>query len=167
MGDRADGAQVHHRSSQSAGGLPSSLRLPQRMIYGHRGYIMFVVFDLLGENGGPLVKHPYLERRSRREALQLAGQQYADTPATGAGGTPWRWARDRGIQGIEANRLSGSDRPDERGSLKIKNRDYGWEPGRSWSGTRRPDAVLPPCRWRDPPLPARGRSVARRWIPRW
>jgi hypothetical protein len=37
---------------------------------------MFVVFDLLAENGGPLVKQPYLGRRSRLEAVERLSRSY-------------------------------------------------------------------------------------------
>ena len=88
------------------------------------GTMMFVVFDLLAEDGGPLVKHPYLERRSRLEAVELRRPHWAQTPPTKDRGTRWRWACDRGIEGIDAKWLSRSYRPGER----IENRDDGRYP---------------------------------------
>src|SRR5690242_3222217 len=63
-----------------ADGLPSFPRLCERMLAG-RGEIpvMFVCFDLLAEDGEPLLGLPYRERRRRLEALDLNGPSWCTT----------------------------------------------------------------------------------------
>lgn len=86
--------------------------------------VMFIAFDLLVENGEPLLSLPYRERRSRLEALELAGPHWATTVATDDGAELWRWTCDKGLEGIVAKRASEWYRPGERRWLKIKNHDY-------------------------------------------
>jgi bifunctional non-homologous end joining protein LigD len=54
-------------------GLPSFPRLCRRMLAGQRAIqIMFVVFDLLAEDGESLVALPYRARRERLDPQQIA-----------------------------------------------------------------------------------------------
>lgn len=106
-------------------GLPSFPRLCQRMLAGHQEIlVMFIVFDLLFEDGDPLLSLPYRERRRGLEALELAGPHWATTVAVDDGAELWRWACDKGLEGVVAKRVSAWYRPGERRWLKIKNRDY-------------------------------------------
>jgi hypothetical protein len=44
------------------------------------------------------VKHPYLERRSPLELVELARPHWANTSATEDGRTFWRWECDRMVR---------------------------------------------------------------------
>jgi bifunctional non-homologous end joining protein LigD len=109
----------------AADGLPSFPRLCERMLAGHMEIpVMFVCFDLLAEDGEPLVGLPYRERRRRLEALRPDGPHWCTTVATDDGAGLWEWVCDRGLEGVVAKRLADRYRPGERRWLKIKNRAY-------------------------------------------
>jgi bifunctional non-homologous end joining protein LigD len=106
-------------------GLPSFPRLCRRMLAGQRDIpVMFVVFDLLAEDGESLVSLPYRARRQRLDALQLAGPHWCTTITTSDGDGLWRWVCDQGLEGVVAKRLADRYWPGERRWLKVKNRDY-------------------------------------------
>jgi bifunctional non-homologous end joining protein LigD len=108
-----------------ADALPSFPRLCERMLAGHMDIpILFVCFDLLAEDGEPLLGLAYRERRRHLEALELDGPHWCTTVSTEDGEMLWRWVCERGLEGVVAKRLADRYRPGERRWLKTKNRGY-------------------------------------------
>jgi bifunctional non-homologous end joining protein LigD len=95
------------------------------MLAGHRDVpVMFVVFDVLAEDGESLVRLPYRARRERLEALRLDGPHWCTTMASDDGDGLWGWVCDQGLEGVVAKRAADRYWPGERRWLKVKNRAY-------------------------------------------
>ncbi|MFI1786177.1 non-homologous end-joining DNA ligase [Streptomyces rubiginosohelvolus] len=109
-----------------------------------------MLFDVVHLDGRLLTKLPYAERREVLEGLGAAGPAWS-TPAaiTGHGAEAWEMAREAGLEGLIAKRLTSRYEPGARSKswVKIKVRRLadvvigGWVPGRGWL-TGLPGAVL-------------------------
>ncbi|MGW1438657.1 non-homologous end-joining DNA ligase [Streptomyces griseus] len=109
-----------------------------------------MLFDVVHLDGRLLTKLPYAERREVLEDLGAAGPAWS-TPAaiTGYGAEAWEMAREAGLEGLIAKRLTSRYEPGARSKswVKIKVRRLadvvigGWVPGRGWL-TGLPGAVL-------------------------
>jgi bifunctional non-homologous end joining protein LigD len=129
-------------------GRPSFQRLQRRMHVASESEVrrrsgetpvVYVIFDLLYEDGESLFALPYSERRERLEALELEGDAW-QTPAfhRGDGAALQEASRKQRLEGIVAKRLDSQYRPGKRGRdwLKIKNTRSqevvigGWLPGK-------------------------------------
>ena len=105
--------------------------------------VTFLAFDLLAEDGRPVVDQPYLARRARLDELGLNGSRWQTPPAfTGVPGADVRAvSRQHGLEGIMAKRLTSRYEAGRRSGAwrKIKNvqrQEFvvgGWKPG---EGTR-------------------------------
>jgi bifunctional non-homologous end joining protein LigD len=112
--------------------------------------VTYMAFDLLWEDGHPLLKEPYVERRRRLAALKLAGASWQTPPfELGGGEAVLEASRAGGLEGIMAKRLDSPYEPGRRSGswVKVKNRNRqelvigGWLDG---EGKRRgyPGALL-------------------------
>ena len=112
--------------------------------------VTYMIFDLLWQDGHPLLKEKYAERRSRLGALRLAGASWQTPPFEKGGGAAMLEAsRQAGLEGVMAKRLDSPYEPARRSGawLKVKNRNRqelvigGWLDG---EGKRRgyPGALL-------------------------
>ncbi|MCX4524047.1 ATP-dependent DNA ligase [Streptomyces anulatus] len=98
-----------------------------------------MLFDVVHLDGRPVTGLPYSERRGLLEGLGLAGPAWS-TPAAivGHGAQAWELARDAGLEGLLAKRLTSRYEPGVRSKawLKIKIHHLadvvigGWVPGR-------------------------------------
>jgi bifunctional non-homologous end joining protein LigD len=130
------------------GPWPSFEALQQRMNVGAAAQVRrlaaevpvtYLVFDLLVENGQPLVDQPYQARRARLDQLGLNGPRWQTPPAfIGVPGADVRAvSRQHGLEGIMAKRLASRYEAGRRSSSwrKIKNTHRqefvvgGWKPG--------------------------------------
>jgi bifunctional non-homologous end joining protein LigD len=130
------------------GSWPSFEALQQRMNVGNAAQVRklvaevpvtYLVFDLLVENGQPLMDQPYRARRARLDELGLNGPRWQSPPAfIGVPGADVRAvSRQHDLEGIMAKRLSSRYEPGRRSSAwrKIKNvhsQEFvvgGWKPG--------------------------------------
>lgn len=112
--------------------------------------VVYMIFDLLFENGQPLLNVPYFERRERLEALNLNGK-YWHTPAflRGSPRDILIAANAQGLEGLVAKRLDSLYLPGQRTDawvkLKIRKRQEfvicGWQPGQG-SRAGLPGALL-------------------------
>ncbi len=101
--------------------------------------VTYLVFDLLAENGQPLMDQPYLTRRARLDKLGLNGPRWQTPPAfIGVPGADVRAvSRQHGLEGIMAKRLTSRYEAGRRSGAwrKIKNvhrQEFvvgGWKPG--------------------------------------
>lgn len=101
--------------------------------------VTYLAFDLLAEDGRPLVDQPYTARRARLDQLGLNGPRWQTPPAfTGVPGADVRAvSRQHGLEGIMAKRQSSRYEPGRRSAAwrKIKNvhrQEFvvgGWKPG--------------------------------------
>ncbi len=128
------------------GGMPSFTRLAERMHVRDPGRaarlavstpVTYMIFDLPRLDGEDLTGRPYAERRARLDDLGLAGPSwivpptFTDGPATDAA------ARENGLEGVVAKRLTSPYLPGVRTAdwVKVKfdrTGDYiigGWRPG--------------------------------------
>ncbi|MFH9298872.1 non-homologous end-joining DNA ligase [Streptomyces sp. NPDC017520] len=109
-----------------------------------------MLFDLVHLDGRLLTKLPYAERRALLEGLGLAGPAWS-TPAaiTGHGAEAWAMAREAGLEGLIAKRLTSRYEPGARSKSWVKIKVHrvadvvigGWVPGRGRL-TGLPGAVL-------------------------
>jgi bifunctional non-homologous end joining protein LigD len=134
--------------------------------------VVYLIFDLLHQDGASLLAAPYRERRARLEALGLTGPAWR-TPAfyPGAGEAVLAAAREHHLEGVVAKRLDSRYEPGRRSGawrkLKLIRRQEfvigGWtdfrqsDPGRIgallvgyWDG---------PGGKQDPPPPAGARRL--------
>lgn len=99
--------------------------------------ITYLAFDLLFYNGTPLLGLPYAERRAALDDLGLAGPAWAAPPAFADGAATSAAARENGLEGVMAKRLTTPYLPGLRTPdwIKVKfdrTGDYvigGWRPG--------------------------------------
>src|SRR3954447_4163616 len=101
--------------------------------------VTYMIFDVVYLDGEPLMGRPYRERRAQLESLGLRGPAWS-VPASfeGAGRDVLEAARQQGLEGIVAKRLTSTYQPGKRTSdwLKIKNTWRqevvigGWLPGK-------------------------------------
>jgi bifunctional non-homologous end joining protein LigD len=129
-------------------GRPSFGTLQPRMHVGSRTTakrlatvtpVTYVIFDLLWLDGHSLMELSYLKRRERLAALELNGESW-QTPenVVGEGTALLLLARERGLEGIVAKRLSSTYQPGVRTRdwIKIKTvgrQEFvigGWMPGK-------------------------------------
>ena len=112
--------------------------------------VTYMAFDLLWQDGHPLLKEPYVERRRRLAALRLTGASWQTPPFEKGGGEAVLAAsRAGGLEGVMAKRLDSPYEPGRRSGawMKVKNRNRqelvigGWLDG---EGKRRgyPGALL-------------------------
>ncbi|MGH3069536.1 MAG: non-homologous end-joining DNA ligase, partial [Streptosporangiaceae bacterium] len=115
-----------------AGGHPSFAALQRRM---HAAApaprllaavpVTYLVFDIMGLDGKPLISEPYAQRRAILEAQQLASGQVHVPPSFPGGGKAVLAVSIRdGLEGVVVKRLDSPYRPGRRSAewLKIKNR---------------------------------------------
>jgi len=100
--------------------------------------VTYLVFDLLAWDGEDLTALPYVERRRRLDALDLAGHRWVATPWFEGGGAGVHAASlENGLEGVLAKRLASPYRPGVRSPdwRKVKNFRTqsvvvgGWRPG--------------------------------------
>src|SRR2546430_17279327 len=86
--------------------------------------VTYMIFDLLWLDGHSLMELPYVERRERLTALELAGERW-QTPGhiLGGGARVLKASAEQGLEGIVAKRLDSTYQPGRRSHawLKIKN----------------------------------------------
>ncbi len=109
-----------------------------------------MLFDVVYLDGRLLTGLPYAERRELLEGLGLAGPS-SSTPAaiTGHGAEAWEMAREAGLEGLIAKRLTSRYEPGARSKSWVKIKVHrladvvigGWIPGRGRL-TGLPGAVL-------------------------
>ncbi|MFB8381165.1 non-homologous end-joining DNA ligase [Streptomyces rubiginosohelvolus] len=109
-----------------------------------------MLFDVVHLDGRLLTELPYAERRELLEGLGLAGPSWS-TPAaiTGHGTEAWEMAREAGLEGLIAKRLTSRYEPGARSKTWVKIKVHrladvvigGWIPGRGRL-TGLPGAVL-------------------------
>ncbi|MEU0704375.1 non-homologous end-joining DNA ligase [Streptomyces bacillaris] len=109
-----------------------------------------MLFDVVYLDGRPVTGLPYAERRELLEGLGLAGPGWS-TPAaiTGHGAQAWEMAKDAGLEGLVAKRLTSRYEPGTRSKTWVKIKVHrladvligGWIPGRGRL-TGLPGAVL-------------------------
>lgn len=112
--------------------------------------VHLVLFDVVHLDGSPVTGLPYAERRELLEGLGLAGPGWS-TPAaiTGHGAQAWEMAKDAGLEGLIAKRLTSRYEPGTRSKTWVKIKVHrladvligGWIPGRGRL-TGLPGAVL-------------------------
>ncbi|MEV0716906.1 non-homologous end-joining DNA ligase [Asanoa sp. NPDC050611] len=103
-------------------GLPSFAALQQRIRGTPAGPIRFYLFDLLHLDGTDLTVLPYAERRDALQRLDITGDP-VDTPPywTGdAGPALLDAARELGLEGVIAKRLTSPYRPGRRSPTWVK-----------------------------------------------
>ncbi|MFD5199935.1 ATP-dependent DNA ligase [Streptomyces sp. NPDC058375] len=98
-----------------------------------------MLFDVVHLDGRLLTGLPYAERRKLLTGLGLAGPAWS-TPAaiTGHGAEAWEMARDAGLEGLIAKRLTSRYEPGTRSKTWVKIKVHriadvvigGWVPGR-------------------------------------
>ncbi|NMH92569.1 DNA ligase [Pseudonocardia bannensis] len=78
--------------------------------------VVYVIFDLLGVDGTPLLDQPYEKRRAKLDTLGLTGPVVQIPPyVTGlSGATMLRTAAEHGLEGIVAKKLDSTYRPGRR-----------------------------------------------------
>jgi len=112
--------------------------------------VTYMIFDLLWQDGHPLLTEKYGDRRKRLAALKLAGASWQTPPFEKGGGQAMLEAsRKAGLEGVMAKRLDSPYEPGRRSGawVKVKNRNRqelvigGWLDG---EGKRRgyPGALL-------------------------
>jgi len=130
------------------GSWPSFEALQQRMNVTSPGQarqlvaqipVTYLAFDLLFQDGQPLLELPYRQRRARLEALGLDGPSWQTPPAFigVAGSVVQALSRQHELEGVMAKRLESRYEPGRRSSSwrKIKNVHRqevvvgGWKPG--------------------------------------
>lgn len=114
-------------------GRPSFGRLQQRMhLGGARDVrqrmvdtpVVYLVFDVLWQDGESLMDRGYRERRDRLEQLALNGPAWRVGPSHAGAGTPLLQAtRDQGLEGVVAKRIDSVYEPGRRSKawVKVKN----------------------------------------------
>ncbi|MGW7397852.1 non-homologous end-joining DNA ligase [Streptomyces cyaneofuscatus] len=109
-----------------------------------------MLFDLVHLDGRLLTGLPYAERRVLLEGLGLAGSTWSAPAAiTGHGAEAWEMAREAGLEGLIAKRLTSRYEPGTRSKSWVKIKVHrladvvigGWVPGRGRL-TGVPGAVL-------------------------
>jgi bifunctional non-homologous end joining protein LigD len=112
--------------------------------------VTYMVFDVMWQDGHPLLNQPYAGRRATLEKLKLAGASWQAPPYEKGGGKAMLQASAKaGLEGIVAKKLDSKYEPGRRSGVwqKIKNRNRqelviaGWLEG---EGKRRgyPGALL-------------------------
>lgn len=100
--------------------------------------VSYLVFDLLAWDGEDLTARPYAERRTRLDALGLAGHRWVATPWFAGGGEGVLAAsEENGLEGVVAKRLDSAYRagvrsPDWRKLKNVRTQAVvvgGWRPG--------------------------------------
>ncbi|MFF0337942.1 non-homologous end-joining DNA ligase [Streptomyces fimicarius] len=129
-------------------GLASSPAKAARMAARVPAHLM--LFDVVHLDGRPVTGLPYAKRRELLAGLGLDGPAWS-TPAaiTGHGAQAWEMARDAGLEGLLAKKITGRYEPGMRSKSWIKIRFMrtadvvigGWVPGRGRL-TGLPGAVL-------------------------
>lgn len=129
-------------------GLVSSPAKAARMAARVPAHLM--LFDVVHLGGRPLTKMPYAERREAPAGLGLAGPSWSTPSAiTGHGAEAWEMAREAGLEGLIAERLTSRYEPGARSRNWVKIKVHrladvvigGWVPGRGRL-TSLPGAVL-------------------------
>ncbi len=99
---------------------------------------VYLVFDLVQQDGAWLLDRPYAERRAALDALALDGQHWHTPPAfDGDGPAAVAASQGAGLEGVVAKRLSSRYQPGRRSPdwVKVKNVRtqevvvVGWKPG--------------------------------------
>ncbi|HVC75549.1 MAG TPA: non-homologous end-joining DNA ligase [Candidatus Micrarchaeaceae archaeon] len=112
--------------------------------------VTYMIFDLLWQDGHPLLDQPYKERRRRLGLLKLSGASWQTPPWEEGGGQAMRDASAKaGLEGVMAKKVDSNYEPGRRSGawLKVKNHNRqelvigGWLEG---EGKRRgyPGALL-------------------------
>ena len=112
--------------------------------------VTYMIFDVMWQDGHPLLNQQYTERRSALAKLKLSGASWQTPPAEKGGGKAMLQASAKGgLEGIVAKKLDSKYEPGRRSGVwqKIKNRNRqelviaGWLDG---EGKRRgyPGALL-------------------------
>lgn len=100
--------------------------------------VTYLVFDLLHLDGRSLLDLPYSHRRELLDGLGLAGSSWAVPPAfPGPGADVLAAAKQRGLEGVVAKRLSSTYEPGKRSRSWVKVKlermqevvVIGWKPG--------------------------------------
>ena len=87
--------------------------------------VTYMLFDLIWQDGHPLLKEPYTGRRKKLEALKLKGGAWQTPPYEKGGGAAMLEAsRKAGLEGIMGKKLDSPYEPGRRSGLwvKVKNR---------------------------------------------
>jgi bifunctional non-homologous end joining protein LigD len=101
--------------------------------------VTYHIFDLLYLDGNDTVALPYRERRELLEGLDLDGPQWSTSPSqVGGGAAALAKAKELGLEGIMAKRLTSRYEPGRRSKdwVKVKNTATqevvlgGWRPGK-------------------------------------
>lgn len=143
-----EGGRADFQLLQSRMGLAHAPARAARMAA--RVPVHLVLFDVLHLEGGPLLRVPYAQRRTRLESLGLDGP-YWSTPGAvvGHGAEALRATREHGLEGLVCKRLDSVYEPGVRSRAWIKIRNMraedvivgGWLPGKGRL-TGLPGAVL-------------------------
>jgi bifunctional non-homologous end joining protein LigD len=106
-------------------GLPHFPLVCDRLLHGAATVpIVYVIFDLLCEDGEMIVHLPYRERRARLEALELRGPAWQTSERFDDGAALYTSVCELGMEGVVAKPSGGAYRPGYRGWIKVKNRSY-------------------------------------------
>ena len=106
-------------------GLPHFPLVCDRLLHRNAAVpVVYVIFDLLAEDGEPIVHLPYRERRARLEALDLRSPAWQTSERFDDGAALYASVCERGLEGIVAKPSGSAYRPGHRGWIKVKNRDY-------------------------------------------
>lgn len=105
-------------------GMPSFHRLCRRMLQRDQTVAVgLVLFDVLGLDGEPTLRLPYLERRELLEALSF-GMGCHVSPRFDDGVALWKAVVEQKLEGVVAKKLHEPYKPGERSWVKKKN--PGW-----------------------------------------
>ena len=90
---------------------PATTTAPGRRLL-REAPVSYLAFDLLHLDGRDITTLPYRARRSRLESLGLQGERWSIAPAVSGTGRDARTvARELGLSGVVAKRLSSPYRP--------------------------------------------------------
>ena len=104
-------------------GVPSFPLLQRRMhlrdpvrvpVVARQVPVLFMAFDVLVQGGASVMDEAWTQRRSRLEALDLAGPAWATPPIVGDLGAALAAAADRGLEGVVSKRRTSTYRAGER-----------------------------------------------------
>jgi bifunctional non-homologous end joining protein LigD len=104
---------------------------------------MYMVFNVLSIEGESVVLRPYRERRLILEGLDLDAPGWRTPDTFDDGQALWEAVCEHELEGVVAKRRSGRYVSGERGSVKVKNRDYWrYELERESAINKRPQRVF-------------------------
>jgi bifunctional non-homologous end joining protein LigD len=96
-----------------------------RILHGHHYIpVVFVVFDLLRQDGDSLLQRPYRERRQLLEDLNLHNSVCHTSPTFDDGPALMKTVIAKGWEGVMAKRVMSTYGPRRRGWVKTKNTAY-------------------------------------------